>query len=148
MQGLSCPVGLALYAFKKTKLKTQSQDQVFSITEVSRIPFCPPLLPPPFVIWPCLRLLSLNPRCYVAAVQEPICTRAAVILSPGHYAKACVCANFLSLPLLIPSSSIHHRVTGHVDPCCRDSQVTMAPARDTAGRVRLVRPVGALPGHL
>lgn len=60
-----------------------------------------------------------------------------------------LCAQkILSLPLLIPSSSIHHRVTGHIDPCCRGSQATMAPACDTAGRVWLVRQAGALPGHL
>lgn len=41
-----------------------------------------------------------------------------------------VCANLCFLSCLI-----HHHLTGHINPSCRGSQVTMAPGCDTAGCV-------------
>lgn len=76
-----------------------------------------------------------------------ICTPVVAILTVGLcmprcarmcvWVQTCGCMFFLSFFL---SRLIHHCLTGHVDPSCCGSQVTMAPACDTAGCVWLVYP--------
>ena len=61
-----------------------------------------------------------------------ICTPVVAILTVGLHASVCKLAVVCFSVLL---NLIHHCLTGHVDPSCRGSQVTMAPACDTAGCV-------------